>query len=325
VPTLIVQFRGQTLAGPLAQRIVIGRWPTCDLPLEDAAISRLHAWVAPSQDGYRIFDARSREGVKVNGQLIRGSRPLRDGDQITIGPALLTYWQSDQVPEGVAAAQFKAAPPGARVEDGILFDCVCGAPLWVQSQRAGATGRCQFCRQPIVVPQVSGQVAQRHLPTGSTAATEPLCCICQWSIEAAQATHRCPSCGLLFHDECWTQNQGCSAYGCDQVGTLGGGGRIQQVDDPAEPEPLIAASEDRRHWLWISMGAAVAGIGAFGILSLVVMVLVGMNLARHRQTSRCLAVSMLVSLAGVLGGLVASYLWWVAGVRLGVRLGGWQL
>jgi hypothetical protein len=40
------------------------------------------------------------------------------------------------------------------------------------------------------------------------------CSICQTAIVAGEKVMQCPDCGLPFHDECWKENRGCSAYGC---------------------------------------------------------------------------------------------------------------
>jgi hypothetical protein len=41
-----------------------------------------------------------------------------------------------------------------------------------------------------------------------------LCSICQTNIIAGETVLMCPYCGLPFHGECWDENRGCSAYGC---------------------------------------------------------------------------------------------------------------
>lgn len=40
------------------------------------------------------------------------------------------------------------------------------------------------------------------------------CSICQTTIIAGEQAVRCPHCELPFHQECWKENKGCSAYGC---------------------------------------------------------------------------------------------------------------
>ena len=47
------------------------------------------------------------------------------------------------------------------------------------------------------------------------------CCgVCHAAISALDEATQCPSCGLSFHADCWTENRGCSAFGCKEVGAL---------------------------------------------------------------------------------------------------------
>jgi hypothetical protein len=64
---------------------VVGRSSACAIRLEDPTISRRHARLLVVQDTCSIDDLGSRNGVKVNGELIRGPRRLVDGDMITVG------------------------------------------------------------------------------------------------------------------------------------------------------------------------------------------------------------------------------------------------
>lgn len=41
-----------------------------------------------------------------------------------------------------------------------------------------------------------------------------MCSICQSNIITGEKVLECPYCGLPFHGECWDENRGCSAYGC---------------------------------------------------------------------------------------------------------------
>jgi hypothetical protein len=42
-----------------------------------------------------------------------------------------------------------------------------------------------------------------------------MCSICQTSIIAGEHILSCGYCTLPFHAECWDENRGCSAYGCE--------------------------------------------------------------------------------------------------------------
>lgn len=86
---LIVLASGQTAAVP-EEGLEIGRDPTCGLVLASKSVSRLHAEVAPFRRGYRLTD-RSRNGVFVNGERVKGSHPLRNGDVIRLGTEELRF------------------------------------------------------------------------------------------------------------------------------------------------------------------------------------------------------------------------------------------
>jgi adenylate cyclase len=66
--------------GPL----LIGRAPDCDLVLHHDSVSRHHARISRSRDGWRISDLRSKNGVKVNNCKAARAR-LDDGDRIDLG------------------------------------------------------------------------------------------------------------------------------------------------------------------------------------------------------------------------------------------------
>lgn len=69
---------GQMLA--LAdRRVVIGRDEACDLVLNGKGLSRRHASISPSPNGYVLRD-QSANGTKVNGAVLAGTRLLAHGD-----------------------------------------------------------------------------------------------------------------------------------------------------------------------------------------------------------------------------------------------------
>jgi pSer/pThr/pTyr-binding forkhead associated (FHA) protein len=57
---------------------------------DDATVSRRHALVVNQEDGVRVLDDRSLNGVFVNGRRVEWS-PLRDGDEITVGRHAIFY------------------------------------------------------------------------------------------------------------------------------------------------------------------------------------------------------------------------------------------
>jgi hypothetical protein len=80
----------------------IGRSLAADLRFDDATVSRRHALVVNQEEGVRVLDDRSLNGIFVNGRRVEWA-PLTDGDEITIGRHTLFYVDTATVP-AVAAA-----------------------------------------------------------------------------------------------------------------------------------------------------------------------------------------------------------------------------
>ena len=68
----------------------IGRLPECEVPLADKGASRRHAQVRIQDGAATLTDLGSTNGTKLNGQQVQ-SRPLEDGDRITIGTTLIEF------------------------------------------------------------------------------------------------------------------------------------------------------------------------------------------------------------------------------------------
>lgn len=79
--------------------ITIGRGATNDIVVEAQDVSKFHAYVmvrpegAPPEDGYKICDAGSTCGTRVNSidLAVREPHPLSNGAEVELGSALLTY------------------------------------------------------------------------------------------------------------------------------------------------------------------------------------------------------------------------------------------
>ena len=74
-------------------RVLIGRSRESDLSLEDdPRVSRRHAVLERAGADWAVVDDRlSRNGTFVNGERVRGRRPLHDGDVVRFGRTLLLY------------------------------------------------------------------------------------------------------------------------------------------------------------------------------------------------------------------------------------------
>ncbi len=69
--------------------ISIGRDDTCDIVIDDPAISRVHARLRHAQGSWFIQDQNSKTGIWLNGRRVSATR-IQPGDQIHLGDTKLT-------------------------------------------------------------------------------------------------------------------------------------------------------------------------------------------------------------------------------------------
>lgn len=70
--------------------ITIGRAAETEIRLSDTSVSRRHAEVRATGDGWTVVDLGSTNGTKVNGTVVT-ERKLRDGDVISTGDSDLRF------------------------------------------------------------------------------------------------------------------------------------------------------------------------------------------------------------------------------------------
>lgn len=76
-----------------ASRITIGRSDSNHIVIQDESISRVHAFIEPSEDGdFFVFDNQSRNGVLVNGKKVDAGL-LQNNDSLQIGTVKFTFEQ----------------------------------------------------------------------------------------------------------------------------------------------------------------------------------------------------------------------------------------
>src|SRR5882724_10821752 len=148
--TLILEHDGRRRAAVLNGRVVIGRRSNSHIIVQDRSVSRIHAWIGQADGGYFIVDSGSRVGTIVNGKAVHGRHSLADGDQIKVGPALLTFHSNGALPPDVE--EMDLSPRSVSGGDGIFLDCSCGAPLWAPWDFAGRLGQCRYCGQMVELP-----------------------------------------------------------------------------------------------------------------------------------------------------------------------------
>jgi hypothetical protein len=70
-----------------ADRFSIGRDASCDLAIADMTVSRRHATLERTQDGWLLTDLESTNGTRVNGWRVRGKVTVTPGDLVSFGNA----------------------------------------------------------------------------------------------------------------------------------------------------------------------------------------------------------------------------------------------
>ncbi len=85
MPYIHHQLNGASIGyHPLEKSFSIGRNPENQLVIDDPTVSGQHAVIESAEEGYRIRDLESTNGVFVNGKRLSSS-PIKEGDRIVIG------------------------------------------------------------------------------------------------------------------------------------------------------------------------------------------------------------------------------------------------
>ncbi len=93
----------------------IGRDASCDLAIADMTVSRRHAQLDRTADGWLLSDLGSTNGTRVNGWRVRGKVPVRAGDLVTFGDLETVLLRGDEEP---AALPPREDDPPAPAHDG---------------------------------------------------------------------------------------------------------------------------------------------------------------------------------------------------------------
>ncbi len=82
----------------LGERSVLGRSADCQIYISDLSVSREHACVVHTDDGYVVEDLGSGNGTRVNGTRVI-HQVLRSGDELKIGDCQLRYLAEGEEPK----------------------------------------------------------------------------------------------------------------------------------------------------------------------------------------------------------------------------------
>lgn len=107
---------------------VLGRSSDCHVTIEDPLVSRHHARIVLDTERAVLYDLNSRNGVKLNGLMIKEAAELKDGDRLRIGTQELVF------------CRVESAPNASTKTTGFLRHCArCRMPY---PQEVGACPNC---------------------------------------------------------------------------------------------------------------------------------------------------------------------------------------
>lgn len=91
---VLVATRGPNAGSEFRLEHVIttaGRHPDSDIFLDDVTVSRRHAELERTADGFVVRDVGSLNGTYLNGRLLNGDTPLANGDELQVGRFKLVF------------------------------------------------------------------------------------------------------------------------------------------------------------------------------------------------------------------------------------------
>jgi pSer/pThr/pTyr-binding forkhead associated (FHA) protein len=91
-PVTVITPQGDIELG--SGSLLIGRLPECDVLLQDALVSRMHARISVQHESVVVEDLHSTNGVYVNGVHVGHSTVLREGDRVLIGTTEISMFES---------------------------------------------------------------------------------------------------------------------------------------------------------------------------------------------------------------------------------------
>lgn len=73
------------------KQVTIGRSPSCDIVLDHMSVSKVHAYIENTGNGFTLRDNNSMNGIYVNGKRMNGAHQLQEKDVIVITNSRLLY------------------------------------------------------------------------------------------------------------------------------------------------------------------------------------------------------------------------------------------
>jgi hypothetical protein len=153
--------------------VVIGRSSDCQITIDDPLISRRHASVVRRGEAAFVLDLGSRNGVRVNGRLVKSEQQLQDGDRIRLGTQELVFSVVGRQASAVRQTGYMRICQGCGTPypEGAPSCPHCGAPTLADEDTM--TGEIPEPRRGWTF-QLLGEVIERALSSGRAVEAERL-------------------------------------------------------------------------------------------------------------------------------------------------------
>jgi pSer/pThr/pTyr-binding forkhead associated (FHA) protein len=121
---------------PLMRAVTtLGRGPDCDVTLESAYVSRLHARVERRSDAHYVLDLGGRNGVLVNGAEIPSEAKLCHGDEIRL--ANVEIWYMVDIPADEPTPLWPSKGRRGKSDTGLLLSVDESSQcVWIEEKKS---------------------------------------------------------------------------------------------------------------------------------------------------------------------------------------------
>jgi len=129
----------------LGKSSLMGRDPACQVTLEDGQASRRHAEIREENGSYVLHDLGTTNGTFIGGERIQSGVVLEDGDELTIGQAILIFTR--RLPPNLERDAVKTDRPA-----GASGDATVPQPTVRTAGRVPRSGVGRVPRGTVVIP-----------------------------------------------------------------------------------------------------------------------------------------------------------------------------
>jgi len=131
-------------------RVVVGRQNDCQIYLKNDTLSRQHAEISQTPEGYVIRDLDSHNGIVVNGHTVKETI-LHNGDQIMFGRVMVKFVNPQEEPSAVLEQSIEDTPILAKPPDQLSI------------QNPSLTESMQFSDSAQALSPVNSQDTQKEI------------------------------------------------------------------------------------------------------------------------------------------------------------------